>query len=51
MVLGAIIGDIIGSVHEGIGTKTKDFPLFVPRSIFTIATWNFGESPALPSDS
>jgi ADP-ribosylglycohydrolase len=34
-MLGAIIGDIIGSVHEGIGTKTKDFPLFVARSIFT----------------
>jgi ADP-ribosylglycohydrolase len=34
-MLGAIIGDIIGSVHEGIDTKTKDFPLFVPRSIFT----------------
>ena len=34
-MLGAIIGDIVGSVHEGIGTKTKDFPLFVPRSIFT----------------
>jgi ADP-ribosylglycohydrolase len=34
-MLGAIIGDIIGSVHEGIGTKTKEFPLFVPRSIFT----------------
>ena len=34
-MIGAIIGDIIGSVHEGIGTKTKDFPLFVPESIFT----------------
>ena len=34
-MLGAIIGDIIGSVHEGIGTKTKDFPLFVSRSVFT----------------
>jgi ADP-ribosylglycohydrolase len=34
-MLGAIIGDIIGSVHEGIGTKTKNFPLFVPRSYFT----------------
>lgn len=34
-MLGAIIGDIIGSVHEWIGTKTKDFPLFAPRSIFT----------------
>jgi ADP-ribosylglycohydrolase len=34
-VLGAIIGDIIGSVHEWAGTKTKDFPLFVPSSTFT----------------
>lgn len=34
-MLGAIIGDIIGSVHEGAGTKTKDFPLFVRRSTFT----------------
>ena len=34
-MLGAIIGDIIGSVHEWTGTKSKDFPLFVPRSIFT----------------
>ncbi|MGH9893512.1 MAG: ADP-ribosylglycohydrolase family protein [bacterium] len=31
-MLGAIIGDIIGSVHEFVGTKTKDFPLFVPES-------------------
>lgn len=34
-MLGAIVGDIIGSVHEWAGTKTKDFPLFVPRSYFT----------------
>jgi ADP-ribosylglycohydrolase len=34
-MLGAIVGDIIGSVHEFIGTKTKDFPLFVPDSTFT----------------
>jgi len=34
-VLGAIIGDIIGSVHEFAGTKTTDFPLFQPRSTFT----------------
>ena len=34
-MLGAIAGDIIGSVHEGAGTKTKDFPLFVRDSIFT----------------
>lgn len=34
-VIGAICGDIIGSVHEGAGTKTKDFPLFVPACRFT----------------
>jgi ADP-ribosylglycohydrolase len=34
-MLGAIAGDIIGSVHEGSGTKTKDFPLFVEDSRFT----------------
>jgi ADP-ribosylglycohydrolase len=34
-MLGAIAGDVIGSVHEGAGTKTKDFPLFVRDSTFT----------------
>jgi ADP-ribosylglycohydrolase len=34
-VLGAIAGDIIGSVHEFAATKTKDFPLFGPESRFT----------------
>lgn len=34
-MLGAIAGDVIGSVHEGAGTKTKDFPLFIPESQFT----------------
>ena len=34
-MLGAILGDIIGSVHEWTGTKTKDFPLVVSRSTFT----------------
>ncbi len=34
-MLGAIAGDVIGSVHEGSGTKTKDFPLFVEHSRFT----------------
>src|SRR4051812_44009945 len=34
-MLGAIAGDIIGSVHERTGTKTKDFPLFTPESTFT----------------
>jgi ADP-ribosylglycohydrolase len=34
-MLGAIAGDIIGSAHEAAGTKTTDFPLFVPESRFT----------------
>ena len=34
-MLGAICGDVIGSVHEWAGTKTKEFPLFVPASTFT----------------
>ena len=34
-MLGAIAGDIIGSVHEFAGTKSADFDLFVPGSRFT----------------
>ena len=34
-MLGAIAGDIIGSVHEFLGTKTREFPLFVKDSRFT----------------
>ncbi|HPW18777.1 MAG TPA: ADP-ribosylglycohydrolase family protein [Candidatus Aminicenantes bacterium] len=34
-MIGAIAGDIIGSVHEFGRTKSKDFPLFVPGSAFT----------------
>jgi ADP-ribosylglycohydrolase len=34
-VIGAISGDVIGSVHEGAPAKAKDFPLFVPGSTFT----------------
>jgi ADP-ribosylglycohydrolase len=34
-MLGAIAGDVIGSVHERSGTKTKHFPLFTPESRFT----------------
>ena len=34
-MLGAIAGDIIGSVHEYIGTKTTTFELFHPRCGFT----------------
>lgn len=34
-MLGAIAGDVIGSVHEYSSTKTTDFPLFDPRCFFT----------------
>ena len=36
-MIGAIIGDVIGSVHEHARprTKTTDFPLFTPESRFT----------------
>jgi ADP-ribosylglycohydrolase len=34
-VIGAISGDVIGSVHEGAPAQAKDFPLFVPDSGFT----------------
>jgi ADP-ribosylglycohydrolase len=34
-MLGAIAGDIIGSVFEHNNTKSTDFPLFSPRSFFT----------------
>ena len=37
-MLGAIAGDIIGSVHEHIETKTTEFDLFVPASSFTDCT-------------
>lgn len=34
-MLGAIIGDIIGSVYELYPIKTTDFPLFQQHSRFT----------------
>jgi ADP-ribosylglycohydrolase len=34
-MLGAIIGDIVGSVYEARPIKTRDFPLFQKRSRFT----------------
>ncbi|MFW6146793.1 MAG: ADP-ribosylglycohydrolase family protein [Thermodesulfobacteriota bacterium] len=34
-MIGAIAGDIIGSVYEARPIKTKDFPLFHPRCCFT----------------
>jgi ADP-ribosylglycohydrolase len=34
-MLGAIAGDVIGSVHEGAGTKRTDIPLWDSRARFT----------------
>jgi ADP-ribosylglycohydrolase len=34
-MIGAIAGDIIGSVHEWAATKTTDFPLLHPHARFT----------------
>jgi ADP-ribosylglycohydrolase len=34
-MIGAIIGDIVGSVYEWHNIKTKDFPLFGARNFFT----------------
>lgn len=34
-MIGAISGDVIGSVHEGAPAKNKDFPLLVRGSTFT----------------
>lgn len=34
-MIGAIAGDIIGSIYEWHNIKTKDFPLFRPESCFT----------------
>lgn len=50
-MFGAIIGDIIGSAYEFHNVKTKNFPLFTPKSCFTddtiltcaVAEWLFSE--------
>ena len=34
-MLGAIIGDVVGSVYEWSNIKTKDFPLFRKECFFT----------------
>ena len=34
-MLGAIIGDIVGSIYEFSNTKSTDFELFTPWSNFT----------------
>ena len=33
-MLGAIVGDIVGSVYEWDNIKTKDFPLFRKKTAF-----------------
>jgi ADP-ribosylglycohydrolase len=52
-VIGAIIGDIVGSVHEHARprTKTTDFPLFTADSRFTDDTvLTFATADALLGD-
>ena len=34
-MLGALVGDIVGSVYEFRNHRSKDFPLFSPGSVFT----------------
>lgn len=34
-MIGAIVGDIVGSVYEWHNIKTKEFPLFQDRCFFT----------------
>lgn len=34
-MIGAIAGDVIGSVYEGSGLKSREFPLFDDESVFT----------------
>ena len=34
-MIGAIAGDVIGSIHEYLGTKSMDFELFAPECRFT----------------
>ena len=31
-ILGALLGDVVGSVHERARTKSTDFPLWTPKS-------------------
>jgi hypothetical protein len=38
-MIGAIAGDIIGSVYEFRPIKTKDFPLFSPFCDFTMTLY------------
>ena len=46
-MLGAIAGDIVGSIYEHANIKTKDFPLFGPGCRFTDDTVLSGKSLVL----
>ena len=37
-MIGAIVGDIVGSIYEFAPTKSVSFDLFTPWSNFTIST-------------
>jgi len=57
-MLGAIIGDVVGSVYEFCNIKTKDFPLFSKTSCFTddtiltcaVADWMLSAPKENPAD-
>ena len=34
-MIGALVGDIVGSIYERNNIKTTDFPLFQPQCHFT----------------
>ncbi len=44
-MLGAIAGDVIGSVHEGAGTKRTTFPLWArDRRLEPYGSWGNGSA-------
>lgn len=57
-MLGAIVGDIVGSIYEWHNIKTTDFPLFSTRSHFTddtvltlaVAKWLMEDSSHQPEE-
>lgn len=49
-MLGAIAGDIVGSIYEHEPVKTRDFPLFAPGCDFTDDTRLHGRGCRLPDE-
>lgn len=55
-MLGAIVGDFVGSIHEYTATKRRDFPLVDPRCFVTddslltvaVAEWLLDGTPLIP---